>query len=97
MNAVMHLVKVVHAYISIIHVIHLYLMSSSPILMGATTSYRIAGPDIGLPDPTSQQETLTQELLEGPKGVSVEGELPECPDHRPADFEQGKPWSIYSL
>jgi len=38
--------------------------------------------------PEEQEETEEQELLGGPE---PEGELQECPDHRPSTFEKGKP------
>jgi len=41
-----------------------------------------------------QEETEEQEL---PGGPEPEGELQECPDHRPSTFEKGKPRSILSL
>ena len=41
-----------------------------------------------------EQETQEQELPGGPK---AEGELQECPDHKPSTFEKGKPQSILSL
>jgi len=44
--------------------------------------------------PEEQEETQEQEL---PGGSEPEGELQECPDHRPSTFEKGKPWSILSL
>jgi len=44
--------------------------------------------------PEEQEETQEQELLGGPK---LEGELQECPDHKPSTFEKGKPQSILSL
>jgi len=39
-------------------------------------------------EPEEQEETLVQGLLEGQK---LEGELQECPDHRPSTFARGKP------
>jgi len=44
--------------------------------------------------PDEQEETQEQELPEGPE---AEGDLQECPDHRPRTFERGKPCSILSL
>jgi hypothetical protein len=44
--------------------------------------------------PEEQEETQEQEL---PGGPEPEGELQECPDHRPSTFEKGKPRSILSL
>jgi len=32
-----------------------------------------------------------------PGGLEPEGELQECPDHKPSTFEKGKPRSILSL
>ena len=37
--------------------------------------------------PEEQEETQEQELLEG---LDPEGDLQECPDHRPSTFERGK-------
>ena len=42
-----------------------------------------------LPEPEGQQEEL-------PEGAEEE-DLPECPDHRPSTYVEGKPWSIISL
>ena len=44
--------------------------------------------------PEKQEKTQEQELPGGPES---DGELHECPDHRPSTFEKGKPWSILSL
>jgi len=44
--------------------------------------------------PEEQEQTQEQELLEG---TEPEGDLQECPDHRPRTFERGKPRSILSL
>ena len=44
--------------------------------------------------PEEQEGTQEQELL---GGLEPEGELQECPDHKPSTFEKGKPWSILSL
>jgi len=44
--------------------------------------------------PEEQEEIQEEEL---PGGPEVEGELHECPDHRPSMFEKGKPRSILSL
>jgi len=42
-----------------------------------------------LPEPEEQQE-------EPPRGAEEE-DLPECPDHRPSTYIEGKPRSIISL
>ena len=42
-----------------------------------------------LPEPEGQQGEL-------PQGVEEE-DLPECPDHRPSTYVEGKPRSIISL
>jgi len=44
--------------------------------------------------PEEQEETQEQEL---PRGLELEGELQECPYHRPSTFEKGKPHSFLSL
>jgi hypothetical protein len=44
--------------------------------------------------PEEQEKTQEQEL---PGGLEPEGELQECPDHKPSTFEKGKPQSILSL
>jgi len=44
--------------------------------------------------PEEQEETLEQDL---PGEPEPEGDLQECPDHRPSTFERGKPQSILSL
>jgi len=44
--------------------------------------------------PEEQEEIQEQEL---PGGLESEGELQECPDHKPSTFEKGKPQSILSL
>jgi len=44
--------------------------------------------------PEKQEEIQEQEL---PGGPEPEGDLQECPDHRPSTFEKGKPQSILSL
>jgi len=44
--------------------------------------------------PEEEEETQKQELPGGPK---PEGDLQECPDHRPSTFKRGKPRSILSL
>jgi len=44
--------------------------------------------------PEEQEETQEHEL---PGGPEPEGELQECPDHRPSTFEKGKLQSILSL
>jgi len=41
-----------------------------------------------------QEEAQEQEL---PGGPELEGELQECPNHKPSTFEKGKPRSILSL
>jgi len=41
--------------------------------------------------PEEQEETPEQELAGGPE---PEGDLQECPDHRPSTFERGNPRSI---
>ena len=41
-----------------------------------------------------QEEAQEQELL---GGLEAEGDLQECPDHKPSTFERGKPRSILSL
>ena len=45
-------------------------------------------------EPGEQEETPEQELSGGPE---PEGDLQECPDHRPSTFERDKPRSILSL
>jgi len=40
--------------------------------------------------PEQLEETQEQEL---PGGPELEGDLQECPDHRPSTFERGKPQS----
>ena len=43
-----------------------------------------------LPEPEGQQG-------EPPQGAEEEEDLPECPDHRPSTYVEGKPRSIISL
>ena len=43
-----------------------------------------------LPEPEGQQGEL-------PQGAEEEEDLPECPDHRPSTYVEGKPRSIISL
>ena len=43
-----------------------------------------------LPEPEGQQGELPQEVEE-------EEDLPECPNHRPSTYVEGKPRSIISL
>ena len=43
-----------------------------------------------LPEPEGQQGEL-------PQGAEEEEDLPECPDHRPSTYVEGKPRSILSL
>ena len=43
-----------------------------------------------LPESEGQQGEL-------PQGAEEEEDLPECPDHRPSTYVEGKPWSIISL
>ena len=45
-------------------------------------------------EPREQEETSEQELSGGPE---PEGDLQECPGHRPSTFERDKPRSILSL
>ena len=52
-------------------------------------SYRIVGRDPATARTPEQDQELYGEL----EGADV-GELPECQDHHPSDFEQGKPRSI---
>jgi len=42
------------------------------------------------PEPEEQQR-------EPPQGAKEEEDLPECPDHRPSTYVEGKPRSIISL
>jgi len=42
------------------------------------------------PEPEEQQG-------EPPQGAEEEEDLPECPDHRPSTYIEGKPQSIISL
>jgi len=44
--------------------------------------------------PEEQEETQEQEL---PGELEPEGELQECPNHKPSTFEKGKPRSILGL
>ena len=44
--------------------------------------------------PEEWEETQEEEI---PGGLEPEGELQECPDHKPSTFEKGKPQSILSL
>jgi len=44
---------------------------------------------------SEEQEVIEEQELPG--GPEPEGELQQCPDHRPSTFEKGKPWSILSL
>ena len=41
-------------------------------------------------EPEGQQGEL-------PQAAEEEEDLPECPDHRPSTYVEGKPWSIISL
>ena len=43
---------------------------------------------------TDPQEVQAQEV---PEEEEQGEDLPECVDHHPSSFEQGKPWSILSL
>jgi len=45
----------------------------------------------------SQENEVRPEEQELPGGPEPEGDLQECPDHRPSTFERGKPRSILSL
>jgi len=45
----------------------------------------------------SQENEMGPEEQELPRGPEPEGELQECPDHRPSTFEKGKPRNILSL